>query len=269
MSLPPPEAADSARHAVLERLSRELEAAEREGQRIDLLTERLPDLTEAEAYAIARGKFERQQRRRVGYKLGYTSRAMREQMGIAEPNFGLLSAEMVLGPGAIVLAAAELVHPRVEPEITLEVGRELSGPGCTREAAAAAIARVYPSLEVVDTRYRDYRFTLRDNIADNSSSARCVLGTPVPFEAALDLKGCAVELHGSAGLLASGHGADALGDPVLALAWLADALARRGERLLPGDLVMTGGLTRAYPIASGERLTATFSGLGYAEVWRS
>lgn len=256
------------RDALLLRLAHELATAERDGRRVALLTEQVPDLSIAEAYTIARLRFAHLGRARVGYKLGYTSRAMREQMGIAEPNYGLLAEGMVLEPSPVTLETGPLVHPRVEPELTLELGSALSGPGCTPAAAAAAIAKVYPSLEVVDTRYHAYQFTLRDNIADNSSSARCVLGAPVAFTAQLDLKGCVVELRSDDGVLASGVGADALGDPVLALAWLANALAPQGEGLRPGDRVMTGGLTRAFPIAAGERLTASFSGIGSVELRR-
>lgn len=257
---------DAERRARLEQLSLELDAAERDGLRVELLTQRLPDLSEEEAYAIAQATFERRGVRRAGYKLGYTSRAMREQMGIAQPNFGRLSVDMVIGPEVAAVEAARLVHPRVEPELTLQLGTDLRGPGCTYEMAVAAIAKVWPSLEIVDTRYQDYQFTARDNIADNSSSARCVLGAAIPFHPGLDLKGSVVELRDGGVLLAQGAGADALGDPVLALAWLADALAARGEWLRAGELVMTGGLTRAYPIAPGGHFTASFSGIGSAEL---
>ncbi|WP_439639241.1 2-keto-4-pentenoate hydratase [Nevskia sp.] len=257
---------DPRRDALLQRLAHELATAEREGRRIRLLTEQVPDLSIAEAYTITRLRFAHLGRARVGYKLGYTSRAMREQMGIAEPNYGLLGEGMVLGPSPVTIEAGQLVHPRVEPELTLELGAPLQGPGCTEAAASAAIAKVYPSLEVVDTRYHAYQFTLRDNIADNSSSARCVLGAPVAFTPQLDLKTCVVELRGSDGVLAFGVGADALGDPVRALAWLANALAVHGESLRPCDRVMTGGLTRAFPIAAGERLTASFAGIGSVEL---
>ena len=253
------------RLAELARIAEELARAEREVARIELVTTRIPDLTRDESYAIAQS-VSQGRGRRTGYKLGYTSEAMRRQMNIEQPNYGILTEDMMVGPGLNEIDAGRFFHPRVEPELSLQLGADLRADHPGAEEVAAAIVKVYPSIEIVDTRYHDYRFTALDNIADNSSSARCVLGTALPYDRGLDLKSCRVELLADGKPLAGGQGSDALGDPLLAVAWLAEALAARGEFLRAGDLVMTGGLTCAYPIAAGELFCARFAGIGSVEL---
>lgn len=251
---------NSDRQALLEGFALELFDAERTARRIIRLSDRLEDLTDAEAYEIAAANIRKQPSPPVGYKLGYTSAAMRKQMNISTPNFGVLTQERVIGPGEPHLALKGLVHPRVEPELTIRLGRDLQGGGCTAALVAGAVDCVYPSLEIVDTRYHDYVFKAVDNIADNSSAARCVLGAAVSLAVAQPLATCSVELQADGRVLATGMGADAMGDPLVAVGWLADALAESGRRLKAGDLVMTGGLTRAFDVRAGQLLSVRFSG---------
>lgn len=202
------------------------------------------------AYAVqARltGRREARGARRIGWKLGYTSAAMREQMGVGSPNLGPLLDTMLLASGDAVPAA--LVQPRVEPEIAIVVGAD------GRPAAARA------ALEVVDSVWRDYRFTLATNTADGSSAAGVVVGAALVG----DLADVSVDLWrtppgGPAVLEASGTGDAAMGHPHRALAWLADELAGRGEALREGDLVLTGGLTRAVPLDPDDVVEARFTG---------
>lgn len=246
------------RPSVLAGFAHELFEARRTGRRIERLSDRLEDLTVSEAYGIAATNLARHDGAVVGYKLGYTSAAMRQQMNIAAPNFGVLTRDQIIGPGAPVLPLIGLVHPRVEPELTVQLRRDLHGGGCTAAHVADALECVYPSLEIVDTRYRDYVFKAVDNIADNSSAALCVLGAPLPLTAVEPLASCAVELRVDDVTLATGIGGDAMGDPLAAVAWLADTLAQSGRHLKAGDLVMTGGLTRAFAIGPGKILSARF-----------
>jgi 2-keto-4-pentenoate hydratase len=246
------------RQSVLSDFADELFEAESTRRRIERLSNRLRDLNEAEAYSIAAANCAREASEPAGFKLGYTSAAMRLQMNIAEPNFGVLTRDRIIGPGNRVISLAGLVHPRVEPEITVQLRRDLHGGGCTIQGVRAALECAYPSLEIVDTRYHDYVFKAVDNIADNSSAARCILGKPMPLSAVEPLTRCAVELWVNAQSLATGSGADAMGDPLAAVAWLADKLATSGRHLKAGDLVMTGGLTRAFPIRSRDVLAVHF-----------
>ncbi|MHA6793652.1 2-keto-4-pentenoate hydratase [Pseudonocardia bannensis] len=202
----------------------------------------LPDL--AAAYAVqreltalrtARGA------RRIGWKLGYTSAAMREQMRVDAPNLGPLLDSMLVPDGGAV--PAHLVHPRAEPEIAVRIGAD----GEPVEVRAA--------LEIVDSVWRDYWFTLEANTADGSSAAGVVLGPVLPADG-LDVLAVQVRRNGEPA--GRGSGAAAMGHPFTALRWLAGELPRRGERLCPGDLVITGGLTAAVPIEPGDEIAAVF-----------
>lgn len=179
--------------------------------------------------------------RRIGWKLGYTSAAMRAQMGVAEPNLGPLFDGMVLADGAAV--PAELVQPRVEPEIAVRVG------------PAGEPLEVLAALEVVDSVWQDYRFTLELNTADGSSAAAVALG---PVLAPDRLDELPVELLRNGEPSGAATGAAAMGHPFTALRWLREELPRHGESLRDGDLVITGGLTAAVPLEPGDEVSARF-----------
>jgi 2-keto-4-pentenoate hydratase len=201
---------------------------------------------EVTALRLARGE------RVVGWKLGYTSLAMREQMGISEPNLGPLTDAMLLPSGSAVPSTA--LQPRVEPEIGLRLARDLSGP-CSAAAALAACAEAVACLEVVDSVWTGYRFALEDNTADGSSAAWVVVGDRLPMD---DLPALQVELAVDGSAVAAATGAAAGGHPAVGLAWLAGQLALRGSRLRAGDLVITGGLTAAYPLLPAGEVRARF-----------
>jgi len=199
------------------------------------------------AARLARGE------RVVGWKLGYTSLAMREQMGIAQPNFGPLTDAMLLDDGEAIPFG---MQPRVEPEIALRLGRRLRGPATT-EQALAACSTALACLEVVDSVWTGYRFTLEDNTADGSSASFVVVGGAVPMD---DLAGLAVTFHAAGERVDSATGAAAGGHPAAGVAWLAGQLALRGEALHKGDLVITGGLVAARPLVPGGLMSARFGG---------
>lgn len=195
--------------------------------------------------------------RRIGWKLGYTSLAMREQMGVDQPNFGPLTDAMAITDDADV--AGRFTQPRVEPEVALVFGRDVA-PGADRHDVLDAVASARAALEVVDSVYTGYRFTIEDNTADGSSAAGVVLGGALPVAAIAEV---AVVLtvddtvdetvHGR------GVGADASGHPADGVVWLVEQLARRGERVRAGDVVITGGLTSAAALLPGGRITARFA----------
>jgi 2-keto-4-pentenoate hydratase len=246
----------------VERLAQRLLDAEAHRQPLDPLTDEHPGLTLADAYRIqhtvitaklARGA------RVVGRKAGFTSRAMQQQMGVGEANHGALLDYMLL---AEAVPTAELIQPRVEPEIAFLLGQDLAGPGVTPLDALRATRWIAPALEIVDSRFHGYRFRAADNTADNSSAARVVLGawqdtTQVPD---LELERVALERNGA--VVEQGVGGAALGHPALALAWIANKLAESGAQLSAGDLVISGGLTAAPAVQAGDHVTARFDALG-------
>jgi 2-keto-4-pentenoate hydratase len=222
-------------------LAAEIDAAHRERRLLDAAPHP-PDLDaayavqrELTALRTARGA------RRIGWKLGYTSAAMRAQMGVDQPNLGPLLDTMSVPDGGQV--PDSLVQPRVEPEIAVRVG-----PDGEPDA-------VFAALEIVDSVWRDYRFGLETNTADGSSAAGVVLG---PELSPIGLDTLPVELRLDGSPVGAATGAAAMGHPFTALAWLAAELARRGERLAPGDLVITGGLTVAVALEPGHAVEAAF-----------
>ena len=253
--------------ALRQALADELLGAHRSGQPIDPLTARHPDLTLDDAYAIqllqvasltaAGGRI-------VGHKVGLTSQAMQELLGVHEPDYGHLLDDMVhtdAGDGTM-LDPARFLQPRVEPEMSFVLGRRLVGPGITVEQAADAVAWAVPALEIVDSRIADWRIGLLDTIADNASSGAVVMGPDrVPIHG-LDLTAveCAMTCNGQ--LAGAGTGAAVMGSPLIVLAWLANTLGPRGVALEPGHVVIPRAVCAMIPVAAGDVVTATFTGLG-------
>ncbi|MGW5746551.1 2-keto-4-pentenoate hydratase [Amycolatopsis sp. NPDC003861] len=226
------------------------------------LSEEWPGLDVDTAYAI-QDEALRQRRARgetlIGVKLGLTSRAKQQRMGIDAPLLAWLTDAMVLPAGVPV---PSLIHPRAEPELVFVLGRRLAGPGVTAATALAAVDRVYGGIEVIDSRYADYRFTLPDAVADNGSSAYFSVG-PVgvpPSSLDLSLEAALLEVDGQ--IVDTATGAAVLGHPAEALALAANALASRGVAMEPGWLILTGGMTDAVPLRRGSRIAAHFSHLG-------
>jgi len=197
--------------------------------------------------------------RAIGWKLGYTSAVMRRQMGIDRPNFGPLTDAMLLPSGDSV--AQRFTQPRVEPEIGLRLGAAIDARSAPvdRLTVAAAVAQALACLEVVHSTWTGYRFTLEQNTADHSSTGQVVVGPPLPLADLLQLDAVQVQLSDSDQVIGQGVGADADGHPLDAVARLARELAHIDRRLEPGDLVITGGLTAACPLAPGALLSARFS----------
>lgn len=195
----------------------------------------------------------------IGAKLGYTSVAMREQMGISEPNWGPLLDTMMLEHGATLPEG--LLQPRVEPEIALVLDRDIDSV-LDAEAALAACHDAVVVLEVVDSVWADYVMDLEHNTADGSSAAHVVVGPSIPLDV---LASAEVTLRRNGAVVGTGSGHHALGHPAAALAWLTEAVVGRGRRLSAGDLILTGGLTAAVAIAPGDVVHAEFEHPGMSE----
>ena len=189
--------------------------------------------------------------RPVGFKLGLTSRAKQAQMGVAEPLYGELTDAMLLDVGE-PLDTGQLIQPRVEPEIAFLLGAELAGERVGAAQVLAATAAVAPAIDVLDSRYAGYAFTLPDVVADNASAARLVLGGVRQAVDGIDLRlvGCVLEVGGR--VRATAAGAAALGHPAAAVA--------------AGDVVLSGGLTEAVAVAPGEVVVARLGRLGTVEL---
>ncbi len=214
------------------------------------------DLTLGEAYAIqsllTQARVDRGERV-IGWKLGYTSLVMRQQMGINSPNFGPLTDAMLLTHGSALRDT--LTQPRVEPEVGLRFLHDVP-TDADRAAVLACVDSAHACLEVVDSVWADYRFKLEDNTADGSSAAGVVLGPPMPLGS---IETVEVSLWVDGVSAGRGLGSDASGHPADGVVWLVAQLATRGIRLRAGDVVITGGLTRAAPLSPGTTIEARFS----------
>lgn len=252
----------------LERVVDELAAAEAGRYDRGPITEEFPGLDIAGAYRAQDLLLERRLaagETLTGVKLGLTSRAKQQRMGIDAPLTAWLTDAMTLPAGAPA-PLAELIHPRVEPEIVFVLGEDLAGPGVTAARAMRSVSAVLGGYEVIDSRYRDFRFTLPDVIADNASAARWGSG-PValsPADLDLSLEACLVEVDGE--IVDTATGAAVQGHPAEALALAANALGARGHRLRAGWVVLTGGMTDAVFLHPGSTVTVHFSNLGSVSV---
>lgn len=203
-------------------------------------------------------------KRPVAAKLGLTSVAKQQQMNVSEPAYGWLLEGSQVEVGT-ALACGELIQPRCEPEIAFLVGRDLEGPDVTATDVLVATDAVMPAIDVLDSRYAGYSFTLPAVVADNISSARYALGAPVPVTGIdLRLVGCVFEVDGR--LAATATGAAVLDHPAAAVAWFVRSLARRGRRLEAGTVVLAGAMTAAVPVAPGSVVRVTIDRLGSVEL---
>ncbi|MGC0416895.1 2-keto-4-pentenoate hydratase [Embleya sp. AB8] len=243
----------------LDELAGLLRRAEADGTPIAPLTELRPGLDLASAYAVqdantrlrlAAGE------RLAGRKVGLTSLPMQRQLGVDEPDFGVLFESMLIPDGGTV-ATRGLIAPRAEAEIAFVLGRRLAGPDVSVADAAGAVARVLLAVEVIDSRIADWRIQLADTVADNASSARVVVGPAVEATTELlaSLADEAVELSVDGVSAAEGRGAEVLGDPLAAVAWLARTLHPFGAGIEAGELVLAGAVHASLPLTPGTTLS--------------
>ncbi|MBK6888335.1 MAG: 4-oxalocrotonate decarboxylase [Tetrasphaera sp.] len=248
----------------IESVGDELLACEAERRDREPFTDDWPDLDLDTGYAIqdrnlakrlARGE------KLIGVKLGLTSRAKQQRMGVHFPFVAWLTDAMIL-PAGDPVPQSRLIHPRVEPEIVFVMRDRLEGPGVTCAQAMDAVESVWGGAEIIDSRYRDFRFKAGDVAADNASSGAFVTG-PIglpPSELDLTLEGVLVEVGGQ--ILDSATGAAVQGHPGEALALAANDLARRGHAIEPGWIVLTGGMTDAVFCPPGSAIGIHFTNLG-------
>lgn len=247
----------------------DLVVAEREHKAIDPFTDAHPDFDMEAAYEAQRLSVQAKVAAGdpvVGAKLGLTSRAKQVAMNVSDPLYGKVTRSM-LAPFGEPIELSELIQPRVEPEIAFLLGEDLDGAATVTEVLAATEA-VFAAVDVLDSRYREYRFTLADVVADNCSAGKFLLGpralppTELPD---LRLLGCVLRSDGE--VVATAAGAAVMGHPAASVAWLVQRLAKRGESLPAGSLVFSGGLTAPVPLRAGHSVTAEFDGLGTVEVY--
>lgn len=247
---------------LLEGLAAELAGAAEDRWPVPTLVGRYPQLTLEDAYRIQQINVERRLARGarvVGHKVGLTSPAMQQQMGIYEPDSGVVFDDMLAESGCR-LRAGDFLCPRIETEIAFRLGSDLDCPA-DLATVRGAVAEVFLAFEVLDVSYTSWNITLVDSVADNAACARAVLGPPVLFDQAADLGAEQIIFSINGTTWASGEGRDILGDPLAALVWLSHRLALTGSALCAGDIVLAGSVHASIPLFPGMSLRATSTGL--------
>ncbi len=250
--------------ATITMLAARLESAERERAPLTKITDDYPSLDWDDAYAIQdaiRASKQAAGVRIAGLKCGLTSQAKMKQMNVTEPVFGFLCDYGAYADGGEV-PFDKFIAPRIEAEVAFVTHTELSGPGCHIAQVLAATEFVMPAVEILDSRYRDFKFDLISVVADNTSAAGFVTGGRARCLNELDLPtlGLVVEKNGRIVELAAA--AAVLGHPAASVAMLANNLARRGQVIPAGSFIMTGGITAAIAIERGDAISVRFQDLG-------
>lgn len=253
---------------VITQIATELYLAEKHTTPVQRFVDRFPELDEALAYQVQEAlieiKCKEEQTKRVGRKLGLTSKAKQIMMGVHEPSYGVLLESMQLFAGEPI-SLSPLIHAKAEPEIAFIFNKEVKGPSVSVADVLAATEFVAPAIEIIDSRFHGFSFTLADAVADNSSSARFIIGDRfyAPDQVDLKLMGMVFKKNGE--VVSTGAGAAVMGHPARAVAWMANRLYKIGQSIKPGEVVLSGSLSGAVSIAPGDQFTASFDGIGSVE----
>ncbi|WP_408011119.1 2-keto-4-pentenoate hydratase [Pseudalkalibacillus sp. A8] len=253
---------------LVEKLAAELLEAERMNQPIAPLTDRYDQLSTVDSYHIQLEAVKKkllEGRTVIGKKVGLTSTAMQNMLGVNEPDYGHLLDDMKVDNGGTVQIST-MVAPKVEAEIGFILGEDLKGPNVTYLDVMMATKFVVPTIEIIDSRIADWKIKLIDTVADNGSSAKVVVGDQFSLIDQVDLRSTSMTLYKNDDLIATGAGASALGHPAHAIAWLVNKLHEYGIPLKAGELILPGALSAALVVSSGDTITAQFGSLGSVSV---
>ncbi|MDT8903370.1 2-keto-4-pentenoate hydratase [Anaeroselena agilis] len=249
---------------IILQLARELYGAETGHAPIEALTARHPGITNEEAYQVQLAGMNLRLadgHTIVGKKIGLTSKAMQTALGVFEPDYGYITDRMMVFEGE-PLSLSELIAPKIEAEVAFVLKEDLAGPGVTVTKVLQATAGLMPALEIIDTRIKDWKIKIQDTIADGASIGKVIVsGRLIPADE-FDLRYMGLVLEKNGETVATAAGAAVLGHPANAVAWLANKLADYGISLKAGEIIMSGSLTAACPVAAGDNISAAFDRLG-------
>ncbi len=254
--------------AQITQLGDELYTALLERQTIAPLTSRGFEISIEDAYHIQQRMLARrieQGEKVVGKKIGVTSQAVMNALGVHQPDFGWLLDGMVYNEGESI-PFDTLIQPKAEGEIAFLLNRDVQGPGVTAADVLAATEGVMACFEIVDSRIDEWKIKIQDTVADNASCGVFVLGDQLVDIKNLDLALCGMVLEKNGEIVVTGAGAATLGHPVNAMVWLANTLGRLGIALKAGDIVLSGALGAMVPVQKGDNLRVTIGGIGGCSV---
>jgi 2-oxopent-4-enoate/cis-2-oxohex-4-enoate hydratase len=232
------------------------------------LTERYPDITIDDAYHISLQMLQRRLasgEKVIGKKIGFTSKAVQNMLGVFQPDFGYLTDKMVFSDEIPI--SKMLMQPKAEGEIAFILKKDLSGPGITNADVLAATESVMPCFEIVDSRIDNWEIKIQDTVADNASCGLFVVNEKAAVDPrSIDLSTCGMVVEKNGSTLSLGAGAAALGSPVNCVAWLANTLGKFGIPLKAGEIILSGSLVPLEPIVAGDVMNVRIGGMGNCSV---
>jgi 2-oxopent-4-enoate/cis-2-oxohex-4-enoate hydratase len=232
------------------------------------LTSRYPDITIDNAYHIQQRMISRRLQAGesiVGKKIGVTSDAVMNMLGVSQPDFGYMLDGMIYGDGAAI-DAATLIQPKAEGEIAFVLKKDLMGPGVSAADVLAATEGVMACFEIVDSRITDWKIHIQDTVADNASCGVFVLGDRMVDPRGLDLRTSGMVLEKNGETVVTGAGAATMNSPVNAVVWLANTLGKLGIPLKAGEVILSGALGAMVPVKAGDNMRVSIGGIGNCSV---
>lgn len=252
--------------AKIQSLGDELYRALRSQSTLAPLTDREPGITIDDAYHISQrmvaNRVEQDGEKIVGKKIGVTSAAVQEMLGVFQPDFGFLTDAMEYPDGADIRIAGNLIAPRAEGEIAFRLKQDLAGPGVSEQDVLDATATIMPCFEIVDSRIQDWQIKIQDTVADNASCGVYVLGKNEVDPRDFDLPNLKMTIHKNGEFNAEGMGSAVQGNPLTAVAWLANTLGQFGIPFKAGEVILSGSLAPLIPVVAGDVMALEIEGIG-------
>lgn len=250
---------------VFDEIVQQLFDAEKNAIALPQFVEKLPNVDEAVAYdlqeALIRKKCKEEQATIAGWKLGLTSKAKQKMIGISEPSYGVLLNNMDI-TAEETHSLHPFIHAKIEPEIAFIFDKDIKGEYITPAQILDGVKYVMPAFEIIDSRFERFKFSKFDAIADNSSSSRFILGHQCISPKTIDLRLCGMVFRKNGEVVATSTGAAVMGNPLSAIAWMANKLAKRNQYIQEGQVVLSGSLSEAIEITPNDNFSAEFDGLG-------
>lgn len=251
-------------------LGLDLYTALRECRTLAPLTDRYPELEIEDAYHISAAmlalRLQQDDEKVVGKKIGVTSSAVQKMLGVYQPDFGFLTDRMAVVNGNEATIEGNLIQPRAEAEIAFLLKKDLKGPGVSAADVLRATECIMPCFEIVDSRIDDWKIKIQDTVADNASCGVYVLGEEKIDPNTVELPNLEVKVFKNNQLISTGKGSAVQGNPLTAVAWLANILGEFGIPCIAGEVILSGSLVPLEPVIAGDRMTMELVGLGSAAV---
>jgi 2-oxopent-4-enoate/cis-2-oxohex-4-enoate hydratase len=237
---------------------------------IESITSRESDITIEDAYAIQniliKKRIQNDGSKIIGKKIGVTSKAVMNLLGVNQPDFGYLLSDMTYNDCDVIDVSNTMIQPKAEGEIAFVLKEDLQGPGITVSDVIKATKFVMPCFEIVDSRVKDWKIKIQDTIADNASCGYIVFGGQAVEIKNVDLITCGMTLEVNGDIIQTGAGAATMGSPVNAVVWLANTLGNLGVGLKAGEVILSGALSGMVPIKAGDSMSINIGGIGSASV---